>query len=64
MCVKSNRNQSLPCNNEALGLREVWGHKFEELYERYEREPSSPRSMKVITLLCARSVIQRFPVVE
>uniref|UniRef100_A0A8C5M2D4 Ribonucleoside-diphosphate reductase n=1 Tax=Leptobrachium leishanense TaxID=445787 RepID=A0A8C5M2D4_9ANUR len=36
--VESNQDWSLMCPHECPGLEEVWGEKFEELYENYERE--------------------------
>ncbi|KAH9411414.1 ribonucleotide reductase [Ordospora pajunii] len=35
--VKNNEEWSLFCPNEAVGLAEVWGKEFDELYCRYER---------------------------
>lgn len=43
--VESNGDWSLFCPAEAPGLAEVWGDKFEALYETYEREG---RARKVI----------------
>lgn len=43
--VESNGDWSLFCPAEAPGLQEVWGDKFVELYEQYEREG---RARKVI----------------
>ncbi|KAJ1120623.1 hypothetical protein NDU88_008785 [Pleurodeles waltl] len=36
--VENNQDWSLMCPSECPGLDEVWGEKFEELYERYEKE--------------------------
>ena len=36
--VEANGEWTLFCPNEAPGLADVWGDKFKELYERYERE--------------------------
>jgi ribonucleoside-diphosphate reductase subunit M1 len=36
--VESNGDWSLFCPNEAPGLHEVWGEKFEMLFEQYEKE--------------------------
>jgi ribonucleoside-diphosphate reductase subunit M1 len=36
--VESNGDWSLFCPNEAPGLHEVWGEKFETLFEQYEKE--------------------------
>jgi ribonucleoside-diphosphate reductase subunit M1 len=36
--VESSGDWSLFDPNEAPGLHEVWGEKFEELYEKYEKE--------------------------
>jgi ribonucleoside-diphosphate reductase subunit M1 len=36
--VESNGDWSLFCPNEASGLHEVWGDKFEALFEKYEKE--------------------------
>ncbi len=36
--VEKNEQWTLFCPNEAPGLADVWGDKFRELYERYERE--------------------------
>lgn len=43
--MEGNEDWSLFCPNEAPGLAEVWGEKFEELYTRYEREG---RARKVV----------------
>ena len=43
--VEANEDWSLFCPNEAPGLAEVWGEKFEELYTRYEAEG---RARKVV----------------
>ena len=36
--VQNNEDWSLFCPNEALGLADCWGEKFEDLYKKYERE--------------------------
>ncbi|ESQ46088.1 hypothetical protein EUTSA_v10000480mg, partial [Eutrema salsugineum] len=36
--VHNNRQWSLFCPNEALGLADCWGAEFEKLYTKYERE--------------------------
>ncbi|KAF8475064.1 ribonucleotide reductase [Kalaharituber pfeilii] len=41
--VEANGDWSLFCPNEAPGLADVWGEKFEELYHRYENTPGLPR---------------------
>ncbi|KAK9466741.1 ribonucleotide reductase [Lipomyces arxii] len=43
--VEENGDWSLFCPNEAPGLADVWGEKFEELYSRYEKEG---RARKVV----------------
>ena len=43
--VEANEDWSLFCPNEAPGLAEVWGDKFDELYTRYEAEG---RARKVV----------------
>ncbi|GBF90100.1 ribonucleoside-diphosphate reductase large subunit [Raphidocelis subcapitata] len=43
--VEANEDWSLFCPNEAPGLADVWGEKFDELYTRYEREG---RARKVV----------------
>merc|ERR1719430_478108 len=37
---------SLMCPNECPGLHEVWGEKFDELYEKYEKEGRARKSIK------------------
>jgi ribonucleoside-diphosphate reductase alpha chain len=44
--VEDNGEWSLFCPNEAPGLADVYGEKFEELYERYEREGKARRTIK------------------
>jgi ribonucleoside-diphosphate reductase subunit M1 len=39
--VEENGKWSLFCPNEAQGLADVWGEKFEEMYVAYEKEVSS-----------------------
>jgi ribonucleoside-diphosphate reductase subunit M1 len=36
--VQNNEDWSLFCPNEAPGLADCWGEKFEDLYKKYERE--------------------------
>jgi len=36
--VEANGKWTLMCPHECPGLQDVWGNKFEELYEQYERE--------------------------
>ncbi len=44
--VEENGDWSLFCPNEAPGLADVYGEKFEELYERYEAEGRARRTVK------------------
>ncbi|KAI9319466.1 ribonucleotide reductase [Dichotomocladium elegans] len=44
--VEENGDWSLFCPNEAPGLHEVWGEKFEELYHQYEREGRARKTIK------------------
>jgi len=44
--VEQNGDWSLFCPAEAPGLHEVWGDKFKELYERYEREGLARKVIK------------------
>ena len=48
--VKDNGNWSLFCPNEAPGLADCWGEKFEELYEKYEKEGLARKTVKAQTL--------------
>ncbi|KAF8431028.1 ribonucleotide reductase [Terfezia claveryi] len=41
--VEANGEWSLFCPNEAPGLADVWGEKFEALYHKYENTPGLPR---------------------
>lgn len=41
--VEGNGDWSLFCPNEAPGLADIWGEKFEELYHKYENTPGLPR---------------------
>lgn len=41
--VEDNGDWSLFCPNEAPGLADIWGEKFEELYHKYENTPGLPR---------------------
>lgn len=44
--VKENGNWSLFCPNEAPGLSDCWGEKFEDLYTRYEQEGRARKTLK------------------
>ena len=44
--VEDNAEWSLFCPNEAPGLADVWGEKFDELYARYEREGRARRVVR------------------
>lgn len=44
--VEAGGEWSLFCPNEAPGLADCWGTEFEELYERYESEGRSRKSIK------------------
>lgn len=44
--VEANRDWSLFCPNEAPGLDDCWGDKFEELYTRYESEGRAKNVVK------------------
>jgi ribonucleoside-diphosphate reductase alpha chain len=44
--VEQDGDWSLFCPNEAPGLHESWGDKFEELYEQYEREGRARKTIK------------------
>merc|ERR1719266_1549278 len=44
--VKNDGEWSLMCPDECPGLHEVWGEKFVELYEKYEREGRARRKVK------------------
>ena len=44
--VKEDGNWSLMCPDECPGLHEVWGDKFVELYEKYEREGRARKIVK------------------
>src|SRR5690349_11991635 len=44
--VKENGTWSLFCPNEAPGLADVWGEKFEELYEQYEAEGRARKKIR------------------
>ncbi|KAE8767028.1 Ribonucleoside-diphosphate reductase large subunit [Hordeum vulgare] len=39
--VQNNEDWSLFCPNEAPGLADYWGEKFEELYKKYEKAPAT-----------------------
>jgi len=44
--VEADGQWSLFCPNEAPGLSECWGHEFEALYEKYEREGRARKTIK------------------
>jgi ribonucleoside-diphosphate reductase alpha chain len=44
--VEENGKWSLFCPNEAPGMSDCWGAKFEELYERYEREGKARKTIE------------------
>lgn len=44
--VEENGQWSLFCPNEAPGLSECWGEKFEALYERYEQEGKARKTIE------------------
>ncbi|KAI9286542.1 Rrm1 protein [Umbelopsis sp. AD052] len=44
--VEANGDWTLFCPSEAPNLHEVWGEKFEALYERYEREGRGRKTIK------------------
>lgn len=44
--VEENGKWSLFCPNEAQGLAEVWGEKFEEMYIGYEKEVRQPHIIR------------------
>jgi len=44
--VEQDGQWSLMCPHECPGLHEVWGEKFEELYEKYEKEGRAKRTIK------------------
>lgn len=44
--VEADGDWSLFCPNEAPGLADVWGPRFEELYARYEREGRARRTIR------------------
>ena len=44
--VEQDGDWTLFCPNEAPGLADVWGDKFQELYERYEKEGRGRKSVK------------------
>jgi ribonucleoside-diphosphate reductase alpha chain len=44
--VEQNGNWTLMCPNECPGLADTWGAKFEELYEKYEREGKGRGTIK------------------
>jgi ribonucleoside-diphosphate reductase alpha chain len=44
--VEENGKWSLFCPNEAPGMSDCWGEKFEELYERYEKEGKARKTIE------------------
>jgi ribonucleoside-diphosphate reductase alpha subunit len=48
--VETNEDWCLFCPNECLGLSDVYGDEFEELYHRYEREGKYSQKIKSQTL--------------
>lgn len=44
--VEANQDWTLMCPNECPGLDDVWGEKFEALYEKYESEGRGRRTIK------------------
>jgi ribonucleoside-diphosphate reductase alpha chain len=44
--VEENGDWSLFCPNEAPGLSDCWGEKFEELYTKYEQEGKARKTIK------------------
>lgn len=44
--VEANRKWTLFCPNEAPGLYDSWGEKFEELYEKYEAEGKGRKTIE------------------
>jgi ribonucleoside-diphosphate reductase alpha chain len=44
--VENDQEWSLFCPNEAPGLFDVWGEKFEELYQKYEREGKARKTVR------------------
>lgn len=44
--VEKDADWSLFCPNEAPGLADCWGDKFEELYEKYEKEGRAKKTVK------------------
>ena len=48
---EKNEDWSLFCPNEAKGLSDVWGEKFEDLYCKYEREGKARKTIKARALM-------------
>merc|ERR1719495_896479 len=46
--VEANGDWSLMCPDQCPGLHEVWGEKFEALYEKYEKEGRAMRTVKAL----------------
>ena len=44
--VEKNEDWSLMCPNECPGLSDCWGEEFEHLYEQYEKEGRSRKTVK------------------
>ncbi len=44
--VEENGKWSLFCPNEAPGMSDCWGEKFEELYEKYEKEGKARKTIE------------------
>jgi ribonucleoside-diphosphate reductase alpha chain len=44
--VEENGKWSLFCPNEAPGMADCWGEKFEELYEKYEKEGKARKTIE------------------
>jgi ribonucleoside-diphosphate reductase alpha chain len=57
--LEKNEDWTLFSPDEAPGLHEVWGQKFEELYERYEREGRGRKTVKAAELMRRIAVSQK-----
>ena len=51
--VEADQEWSLFCPNEAPGLADVWGEKFDALYEQYEREGRARKKVRAQKLWAA-----------
>lgn len=51
--VEKNQNWTLFCPNEAPGLADVYGDKFQELYEKYEKEGRGRKTFRAQELWAA-----------